>query len=301
MVENASALATTETGAMQVWHEWTPEALKEAVEREKALRKIVTEYYRSQMQQGHHFFNLTKGDERKPALSKDGAMNLCSLFKVVAQPEPPVEMFHEDGHYTVRYRVNLVSLRTGETVATGDGSCSTRESKYAYRWVFPDEVPLNVDKAGLQSREFKRKSGNGTFTKYKLPNEDLADQYNTVLKMADKRGTVAATLKLPLVSELFTQDLEEQIEHHAQQKGSTEAMINQSQYDEIGGLAKKLIEAGAWADYGPLAEEINSLFKKAGRKDLTSAEADELIDVLIRKIEGKEQSKPTITGDDIPF
>lgn len=192
---------------------WTPEALKEKVERERALRSVVIEYFKSQLREGHHYYNLPgQGANRKPALAKEGGLNLCSLFEVVPEPEQPTETFHKDGHYSVRLRVRLRSLRTGQIVATGDGSCSTRESKYAYRWVWERDLPKEIDKDLQPKRRLKTR--NGWTTQYRFANADLADQYNTVLKMADKRASVAAALKLPLVSELFTQDLEEQISEH---------------------------------------------------------------------------------------
>ena len=50
----------------------------------------------------------------------------------------------------------------------------------------------------LRTRQTRNKQ-----TLYRVPNEDLADHWNTVLKMAEKRALVAATLRLPMVSEIF--------------------------------------------------------------------------------------------------
>lgn len=199
-------------GAVEIFHELTPDALKEAIEREKKMRAIIITYYREAMVQGHHYYNLPGQQSRKPSLSKEGALNLCSLFKVYPDPEPPFEIFHEDGHYSVRTRVHLRSLRTGQIVATGDGFCSTRESKYAYRWEWGSRVPSHLDKENLPTRQV----GQNKTTQYRVDNEDLADQYNTVLKMSFKRGAVGSTCNLPLVSEIFTQDVEDQIEEHSQ-------------------------------------------------------------------------------------
>ena len=195
--DNNSALVRYDGGLSS----WSPDELKAMVSQEIELRSIVVEYYRSQMIAGKHFYTLQKG--QKPALGKDGALNLCSLFKVRVSADEPVETYHDDGHYTVRYRVHLVSMRSGEIVADGEGSCSTKESKYAYRWVKDRDIPGNIDTATLVTR-----SGQWG-RQYRMPNPDLADHYNTVLKMAYKRAIVAAALCLPLVSELFTQDLEE--------------------------------------------------------------------------------------------
>lgn len=216
-----TTLATVQPDALAL--AWTPEALKEEVEREKALRSVVIEYYQSQLKPGHHYYNLPgQGAHRKPALAKEGALNLCSLFKVVPEPDQPHETWGIDGHYTVRFRYHLRSLRTGQIVATGDGSCTTLEAKYAYRWLFSSEIPAAVDKETLSTRTIKTK--HGRVPQWRVPNADLADTYNTVLKMAAKRALVDASFKLPLVSELFTQDLEEQITERASDDESEEAI-----------------------------------------------------------------------------
>lgn len=204
---------------------WTPEALEEEVEREKALRVVVIGYYKSQLRAGHHYYNLPgEGMNRKPALAKEGALNLCSLFKVTPEPDEPHEVLEDNGHYTVRFRYRLRSVRTGQVVATGDGSCSTREAKYAYRLVWPSELDaamkVRAETGEIPSKKVRTKTG--WTTKYRFPNLDLADTYNTVLKMASKRALVDAGLKLPLVSELFTQDLEEQIGEREPDEGEPE-------------------------------------------------------------------------------
>ena len=201
MTTSTTAIATAETDVTVQFGDWSPDDLRAMVAQEQELRSIIVEYYRSQMIEKKHYYILQGG--QKPALSKEGALNLCSLFKVRVAADDPHEQHHDDGHYSVRYRVFLVNTRTGNGVADGDGYCSTRESKYAYRWVKPNHVPDGIDPATLAKRQ-------GRYgTQLRLPNTDLADHYNTVLKMAYKRAIVAAALCLPLVSELFTQDIEE--------------------------------------------------------------------------------------------
>lgn len=201
MDTTASTIPTAETAITVQPCGWSPDELRAMVAQEQELRTIIVEYYRSQMISNKHYYSLQAG--QKPALSKEGALNLCSLFKVRVEAETPCDQHHDDGHYSVRYRVRLVSMRTGEGVADGDGFCSTQESKYAYRWLKPNDLPNTVDPATL----FKRTTRYGA--QVRIPTTDLADHYNTVLKMAYKRAIVAAALCLPLVSELFTQDLEE--------------------------------------------------------------------------------------------
>src|SRR5208337_3655678 len=46
-------------------------------------------------------------------------------------------------------------------------------------------------------------------TLYRVPNLDVADQINTILKMSQKRALVAATLIVTGLSDHFTQDIED--------------------------------------------------------------------------------------------
>ena len=182
---------------------WQPDELRQRIAQEKELRQIVIEYYRSEMKPDVHYY--TMGDGQKPSITKEGGLNLCSLFNVVPHPDDPVETYFDDGHLAVRQRVRLYN-QAGAEMAIGDGYCTTRESKYAYRWSFASDVPAHLDKGTLRKRTVGRTQ---KYTQYRVPNEELADLYNTVTKMAFKRGLTAASLCLPLVSELFTQDLDE--------------------------------------------------------------------------------------------
>lgn len=205
MREESTALAVAQTAA--IGHRFQPQELREMVKVEAELRGIMVDYYKSAMKEGHHYYSIKDGS--KPALSKEGGLNLCSLFKVIVG-EPQLEkIWHPDGHLTVEARVPLLTP-AGDVVAVGAAMCSTHESKYAYRWCFDNQVPDHLDKDSLPSMSGVGRNGR-KYTKYRVPNDDLADCYNTAIKMADKRAMVAAACKLPLVSELFTQDLDETI------------------------------------------------------------------------------------------
>jgi hypothetical protein len=262
---------------------WTPEALRAEVERERALREVVIEYYRSNLKEGHHYYTLP--GQRKPALSKEGALNICSLFKVIAEPEPPVEVYHPDGHYSVRYRVHLRSALTGKIVGTGDAGCTTREAKYAYRWVRPSLLPPGADKDALPTR--KRKHRNEWVTEYRVPNEDIADMYNTVLKMAYKRAIVAATHVLPLVSELFTQDLEESLgdaDAPAAAPETPPAPKEQSDPSVRSAIARRLVALKRRVTREELVALAQELFGKSRYDDLTDDEAEVLIETLEARV-----------------
>jgi len=201
---------------------WEPETLRAMIKREIELREIMLEYMRGQMKRGQHYYTrqdfgrregeeASAGGDDKPSLKKEGPLNLCHLLHcrpVVAHRD---ETFHPDGHYTVTTTVHLISLRTGEIVGEGEGLCTTRESKYAWRWLWPSQLP-ETERVGLVTKSLKPKKGPNKgkwVTLYRVANTSLADLFNTVLKLSYKRGLVAGVLTLPLASELFTQDVED--------------------------------------------------------------------------------------------
>ncbi|KKL19998.1 hypothetical protein LCGC14_2459880 [marine sediment metagenome] len=105
--------------------------------------------------------------------------------------------------------------------------CSTKESKYAWR-----KPSIKCPDCGTESvikpkKEYgggwlcwAKKGGCGSKwedgaavienqSTERVPNPDLPDQYNTVLKMSNKRALVASVLNVTAASDIFTQDLEE--------------------------------------------------------------------------------------------
>jgi hypothetical protein len=227
---------------------WEPAALRATMAREIALREVMTEYMRAQMKRGHHYYlrsDLGGGSDEerrgggdrdaKPSLTKEGALNLSHLLQCRPASPEVFETWHEDGHYTVRTRVKLVSLRSGDVMGEGDGLCSTRESKYAYRWVPEWQVP-EAQRQGLPWREIRIKTGARAGQKmrlYRLANEQLADLYNTCLKLSYKRALVAGVLTLPLASELFTQDLEDLDNGEDEELGGAEVITPESRRQRL--------------------------------------------------------------------
>jgi hypothetical protein len=184
-----------------VRHDMSPESLRTEIARQKQMTEIMVEYVRDNMKDGHHYYSFNEGG--KPALTKDGAYTICRLLKVIPGPVDVEIIREEGGHFTVVSHAKLFNQDMVE-IASSRGSCSTRESKYAYRWVGDKNLPDDVDKATLKSRSGTGKYGK--YTQYQLPNPDLADLENTIIKMSEKRATVGAVNKLPLVSELFAND-----------------------------------------------------------------------------------------------
>lgn len=179
------------------------------------FRPVLLEYVQKHMDPKRHMYSFDNNrytpmtlerleammsEGQKPALNQDGIHNLMSLYDCYPD-EPTIHESREDGHYTCRATLRLISFRSGLPMGAGTGSCSTRETKYAYRWVGERDIPKGVNKTALKSREYE--SRNGKYTRYRLDNEDVADVEATVLQMAVKRAKSSAVKGLPLVSEMF--------------------------------------------------------------------------------------------------
>lgn len=204
---------------------------------QKMLMQItnIQDAMRSVMKEGVHYGTIP-GTE-KPVLLKPGAEKLLMMFRLI----PTFEIKEKDlgeGHREVTVTTTIKSL-DGTVCGMGVGSCSTKESKYRWREDKREQVTdiavpkqywdlrrqdakqaqdlLNKLAAskGLNGRASTKKvdgqwmvsvsSGTGE----KVENPDIADCYNTVLKMATKRSLVGAAIFTLSVSDLFDQDIDE--------------------------------------------------------------------------------------------
>jgi hypothetical protein len=137
--------------------------------------KLIQEVMASVMQEGEHY-GVVPGT-KKTSLWKSGAEKLCMVFRLAPMFESTRE--YDGKHLTVTSRCTLVHTPTGRAVGSGEGICSTKEKKYAWR-----------------------KDGGKV-----VENGELPDLYNTIIKMANKRAHVAATLTATAASDIFTQDM----------------------------------------------------------------------------------------------
>lgn len=97
----------------------------------------------------------------KPTLLKPGAEKLVSFFGLEPHYAEVKEVLDWDGTdhggeplYYIRYSCKLI--KDGRLWGSGEGSASSREAKYRYRWVGGDDVP-EADKPKLRSRGGVRK------------------------------------------------------------------------------------------------------------------------------------------------
>lgn len=230
-----TSLAVRESGAVAAWTPSFAVSVDEAVAKVEAKH----EFFRRVMREDQHYGKIPgTGANAKPTLLKPGAELLLSnmgLQKELADADAPTIDYGEEGREgLIRYRrVCRVYRQTGATegermlVAQAEGSCSSREAKYRWRDTKRKCPSCGVEAIIKGKAEYGGgwlcfKKQNGCGAKFKdgdqaiesqvtgrAPNPDLADVENTVLKMADKRALVAATLLATGCSDIFTQDLED--------------------------------------------------------------------------------------------
>lgn len=188
------------------------------------------------MKEGIHYGKIP--GISKPTLLKPGAESINVALRL-APDYASDKVFTDDGHLTVTAKCTLRHITTGLVIASGEGLCSSREQKYAYRQggrSCPACGAAAIKKSKYPPREndwpgaspsdppgwfcFKKLEGCGanfrhdeeaivSQTEGRVANPDLPDTWNTVLKMADKRALVAAVLNGTAASDVFTQDVEE--------------------------------------------------------------------------------------------
>lgn len=147
----------------------------------------------------------------KPSLLKPGAEKLLDAFQFYPEFKPTSNTVCDwkNGFFNFEYDCVIRNRLNMRVEGSGIGSCNSMESKYRYRWLYDNEVKaLGKDYNILPRKEFTSKAGKQYF-KYRVENEDIYDQVNTLSKMAQKRALVAATLNATGASAVFTQDTED--------------------------------------------------------------------------------------------
>jgi len=163
----------------------------------------------------------------KPTLYKAGAEKLCMAFMLAPMCETVVTALPEPGHREYTSTCTLVHYPSGRKIVRVSASCSTMEVKYRWRQA-ARKCPKCGKPAIIKGSEqygggwvcWRKREGCGakfpdgdvTIEKQvvgRVANEDLADTYNTVRKMNEKRALVAASLIGTCASMVYTQDLED--------------------------------------------------------------------------------------------
>ena len=197
------------------------------IEQAVARRNVIVQAMQQLMVQGVDYGTIP-GSE-KPALLKPGAQKLSNLFGLVLTFEflEKVEDWSGEQHGGepfFYYQLRADVRRDGFLIASGLGSCSSWEAKY--RWRKKERTCPTCGKENIRkSREggwycWRKTEGCGAVYNDgdpaiegqetgRKPNPDIADQVNTVLKMAEKRCMIDGVINGTSASEFFTQDVEE--------------------------------------------------------------------------------------------
>jgi hypothetical protein len=162
----------------------------------------------------------------KPTLLKPGAEKLAVLFQFDCQTTHD-ERWEPGDHLTVTAHTIVFHAPSGARLGSGEGLCSTREKKYAYRMAERTcpacgKANIRVSKQGDGFYCWVKTGGcGGNFRADdkrivdqptgQVANPDLPDTWNTVVKMARKRSLVDAILVTTGASAIFSQDMEEEL------------------------------------------------------------------------------------------
>jgi hypothetical protein len=292
MESHAIAVSSVASVALDQFGELSIDAL--VIRRQKtveALDRVMTE--------GVHY-GVIPGTGNKPSLYKAGAEVLAMTFGLA----PVFQIRRADlagGHREYEITCQLRHVPTGALLGEGVGSCSTMESKY--RWRRGERKCPTCNAPAIMRSKFvdketnaagwycyDKRGGCGAQFPHNAPaiveqvsgrveNPDIADTYNTVLKMAKKRAQVDATLTAVGASDLLTQDLEDLHDagddhaapRQADEKPASKAKPAKAEEpprvdpnaDKIADqIIIALDEATTADDLKPLAAEINRLPKK---------------------------------------
>jgi hypothetical protein len=198
----------------------TPVQASDLVERLDKIREAMS----TAMQEGVDYGRIPGTD--KPTLLKPGAEKLAVMFRLDVQTTHG-ENWGPGDHLTVPAYTMVYDAPTGIRLGRGEGMCSTRERKYAWRNQQRTCPACGVAAIIKGKAEygggwlcFKKKGGCGA--KFadgareiesqavgEIENPDLPDLWNTVIKMGRKRAIVDAVLLVTGASAIFTQDAED--------------------------------------------------------------------------------------------
>jgi hypothetical protein len=187
------------------------------------------------------------GDKPKPSLLQPGAQKLAELYGFAVSFED-VEVIKDWDKplFYFRKRCVLTLRKDGRFIGDGIGSCNSKEDRYAWRWVWDNEVPPAYDKKTLKVKTIDTRRG--ASKKYRLPNEDIFSLVNTIEKMACKRSLIHAVLSATRSAGIFTQDMEDLPEDafgEADENRSWEtngAGASEKQTEIAAGIEKDLLE-----------------------------------------------------------
>lgn len=182
----------------------------------------------------------------KPTLLKPGAEKILMLLGLTSEYDI-IEKVEDYEKGIFAYTIKCTLLKNGLKITEGVGSCNSKEDKYRYRWVKEPELPPDTYKDDLKTKD----NGYGKIL-YRIENDEIYSQANTILKMAKKRAQIDATLTVGALSQIFTQDIEDMSQFNQQEQAETmtidDAMNMKLTFGKHKGLTLKEVD-DEFADY----------------------------------------------------
>lgn len=155
----------------------------------------------------------------KPMLYKSGA----ELLRLYLELQLRITVDDSRCDYStpvLRYRVTTdIYDKDGQFLGSGEGVCSSMESKYRYRWLYGNQLSadmkmgMTIVKDGKEYIDTQKwidahGPGSAQMTSYgvriRLENADIADQENTILSQAKKRSFADGIKTVTGASRIFS-------------------------------------------------------------------------------------------------
>lgn len=185
---------------------------------------------------------------KKNSLYKPGAEKLLRLFGLGARlNQTDKEIDRRDNYASYTYKAEVYHLKSGQVIAECEGVCTSHEKKYKTRSVW----------VGGQKT---------------IEQTPIADIQNTLMKMAQKRAMVGATILAVGASDFFTQDMED-FDDSAGTVSADPEQKSQFADDERTKKVKGLIEL--CRKVGVSREDICRKFSLKQAEDISDAQMSE--------------------------
>jgi hypothetical protein len=244
-------------------------------------------------------YGVIPGTKSKPTLLKPGGEKLAQMFRFAPEYTETIREL-ANGHREYDVKCRLIHMPTDSFAGEASATCSTLESKYRYRGgarkcpmcgkeaikksKFP---PRNKPNAQPGYYCFAKVGGCGAEFEFddkdiigqsevKTENPDIADSYNTVKQIAQKRAFLSAIKTATASSELFTIDVgdpdNETTPHH---EPDPAAARDQQRQSKAGEEDQTQHEQGPRKATMPEWDEFLKLLKSCGAK--SDADCDAII------------------------
>lgn len=247
-----------------------PVDVRLVVARYQAVQDIVQQVFKDDV----HFGKIP-GTGDKKTLLKPGFDALCLAFQFSPDFVKQPESIETDRFINLVYKCVLTSA-SGRVVATGIGSCNSKEEKY--RWInSARKCPTCGKEAIAKSKEEwgggwycnAKKDGCGAKFKKGEPsiesqeagrkeNDNAWNNHNTLTKMGQKRAAMAAIITACGLSGDFTQDVEDIVENDKarRQESDMPPVDIQGQYQPDRPYYQESHDQSDMAGNGPTDEDL---------------------------------------------